>query len=69
MFHGGGSSNNNNQVCDWDICHDGLDKSKSRRKEDENSKCKRFDMANFGPDSKSIFYGEANGRLGNQLLG
>ena len=32
-------------------------------------KCKYFKQSDFGPDSKSIFFGEARGRLGNQLLG
>ena len=32
-------------------------------------KCRHFDPSKFGVNSKSIFYGEANGRFGNQLLG
>jgi len=36
---------------------------------EKTSSCINFDLNNFGPQSKSIFYGEARGRLGNQLLG
>eukprot|EP00095_Tigriopus_kingsejongensis_P010494 maker-scaffold436_size171858-snap-gene-0.29 protein:Tk10494 transcript:maker-scaffold436_size171858-snap-gene-0.29-mRNA-1 annotation:"galactoside 2-alpha-l-fucosyltransferase 2" len=35
----------------------------------EKKSCEEFDLKNFHPDSKSIIYGEARGRLGNQLLG
>lgn len=31
--------------------------------------CREFNINEFGPDSKTIIYGVANGRLGNQLLG
>ncbi|TRY79224.1 hypothetical protein TCAL_07359 [Tigriopus californicus] len=31
--------------------------------------CREFNIKKIGPDSKSIIYGEAHGRLGNQLLG
>ncbi len=31
--------------------------------------CKVFDPKNFGPENKTIIYGEARGRIGNQLLG
>ncbi len=31
--------------------------------------CKIFDPKNFGPKNKTIIYGEARGRIGNQLLG
>jgi hypothetical protein len=34
-----------------------------------SSACIKFDLADFTADSKSIFYGQAKGRLGNQLLG
>jgi hypothetical protein len=32
-------------------------------------KCRIFDPKHFGPKNKTIIYGEARGRLGNQLLG
>ena len=31
--------------------------------------CKQFNSDDFGENSPSIFYGESQGRLGNQLLG
>ncbi len=42
--------------------------SRSPEKE-KNPNCKMFNIKDFGPESRSIFYGEANGRFGNQLLG
>lgn len=48
---------------DENVCH----------KDDLNcqstKKCKYFKPSDFGPESKSIFFGEARGRFGNQLLG
>jgi len=32
-------------------------------------KCVYFDEKTFGPENKSIVFGEARGRIGNQLLG
>ncbi len=62
------SSSSVNEVCDWDVCLDAV-AGASKRKKDENPNCVRFDINNFDRNSRSIFYGEARGRLGNQLLG
>lgn len=32
------------------------------------TKCKRFRLSDFNENSSSIMYGEASGRMGNQLL-
>jgi hypothetical protein len=31
-------------------------------------KCRIFDPRHFGPDNKTIVYGDVRGRLGNQLI-
>ena len=32
------------------------------------TKCNKFDLSDFNENSSSILYGEASGRMGNQLL-
>ena len=48
-----------------------VDASKYFKEEQEKTgkSCKKFKLADFNENSPSIMYGEANGRLGNQLLG
>ena len=50
----------NEGSCDRDVC-DSTPKPKP--------KCRVFDPNGFGPENKTIIYGEAKGRIGNQLLG
>ena len=48
-----------------------LDASKYFKAEQEKTgkSCKQFKLSDFSDNSPSIMYGEAQGRLGNQLLG
>jgi hypothetical protein len=48
-----------------------LDASKYFKAEQEKTgkSCKKFRLSDFSENSPSIMYGEAQGRLGNQLLG
>ena len=55
------------EFCDKDGCEATKKEGESPRTEYKN--CKMFKRSDFGPESKSIFFGEARGRLGNQLLG
>jgi hypothetical protein len=48
----------NEGSCDRDVCEP-----------KPKPKCRVFDPNNFGPENKTIIYGEAKGRIGNQLLG
>jgi hypothetical protein len=51
------SSEDTTETCDRDVCAPNV------------KKCTVFDPNNFGPENKTIIYGEARGRIGNQLLG
>ena len=50
-------SEENDGTCNRDVC---APKAK---------KCTFFDPKYFGSENKTIIYGEARGRIGNQLLG
>ena len=51
------------EFCDSDSCEG------KPAKTTEPAGCKTFRMSDFTPDSPTIIFGEAHGRLGNQLLG
>ena len=45
------------------------DKYFKREQEKTGKSCKIFKLSNFNENTPSIMYGEANGRIGNQLMG